>query len=173
MNISQPFCHVLVGLPGVGKSTWCNMNVAGRTIPYRIVSTDNIIEAHAARQGKTYDQVFKDYIKIAQLEYEGQLSSYLAAGANILVDRTNLSVKSRKSILDKVPDHYIKTAIVFTCKEDTQEGRLTSRKGKYIPDFVIKSMKDNYQVPTFNEGFDDIIFIDTDKTISDLERLGL
>lgn len=171
--MQRPFCHVLVGLPGSGKSTWCNIHVAGRTIPYNTVSTDNIIEAHAARQGKTYSEVFKDYIKLAQMEYDAQLAQYLAAGSNILVDRTNMTKTSRAKILRLVPDHYIKNAIVFTCKDDTLEKRLASRPGKIIPDFVIKSMRSTYQDPTLSEGFDDIIYVDTDKTIGELEQLGL
>ena len=167
----MPFIHILCGLPGVGKSTWVNLHVPKRTIQYNIVSTDSLIEDYANRVGKNYDEVFKDYIDSATSLYNSMLTAYLSGGANIIVDRTNLTRASRAKILNKVPAGYKKTAIVFTCSLKNQEQRLASRKGKSIPDFVIKNMRRTYDDPTLSEGFDDITYIDTDRTIRELMEL--
>jgi predicted kinase len=54
--------YVLVGMPGVGKSTWINKNY--HHLP--VVSSDNFIELMARNQNKTYNEVFQQYIKLFQ-----------------------------------------------------------------------------------------------------------
>ena len=169
----MPFIHLLVGLPAVGKSTWLNLHVGRRTIPYNIVSTDSLIEDYALRVGKNYDEVFKEYIETATNIYNSMLTAYLSGGANIIVDRTNLTRGSRSKILKMVPPGYKKTAIVFNCSWKNQEERLAQRKGKHIPDNVIKSMWRNYEDPTLSEGFDDITHIDTDLSIRELAEMDV
>jgi tRNA uridine 5-carbamoylmethylation protein Kti12 len=164
----RPYIQILVGMPGVGKSTWINVNVNNRTVYHKVLSTDDLIENHAQRLGTTYDAIFNDYIAIATKEYEARLKSYLNSGSNIVIDRTNLTRSSRYKILRQVPSFYIKNAVVFTCDKETRINRINSRKGKFIPEHILERMEASYEVPILSEGFDDIVFIDTDKPIKEL-----
>jgi predicted kinase len=51
---------MLIGVPGSGKSTWIGAQDWARDCV--LVSTDKLIDIEAGRQGKTYNEVFKDYI---------------------------------------------------------------------------------------------------------------
>jgi tRNA uridine 5-carbamoylmethylation protein Kti12 len=161
-NWDSPYIHLAVAQPGVGKSAWFKIHAMGRTIQYHIISTDDLIEKYAEASGKTYDEIFSEYIGVATNRFNGMLASYLNSGSNIIVDRTNLTRKSRMKILLGVPNNYIKSAIVFTCSKETQEKRLAGRPGKFIPKHVIDTMRASYEEPTHKEGFDHITFINTE-----------
>ena len=158
------YFYMLIGLPGSGKSTWINNNVFGNTA---ILSTDQLIEDYASIKGKTYSEVFKEYIGVATDFFFSLIEQEVQAGRNILIDRTNMSVSVRKKILDMIPDDYIKVAIVVTCDEVDLQERLFNRPGKTIPWNVIESMKKSYQEPTKAEGFSSITYLNTSKMRND------
>lgn len=141
----MPNAYVLVGLPGVGKSTW----VAGKRF---IASSDNFINLFAAIRGKTYNEVFPEYIKKAEAHFWELLEG---CNEDVYIDRTNLTIKSRARLFKALPYHKF-TAIVFSIPENWQE-RLDSREGKQIPEHVLCQMDRNYQPPTLDEGFYQII----------------
>ena len=90
-------------------------------------------------------------------------------GISVVIDRTNLTVKSRKKLLDiinKSAYSYKKIAIVLECDPDVLEQRLNSRPGKSIPSHAINNMRKTFQKPTKEEGFDDIVEVRTDEDIS-------
>jgi gluconate kinase len=60
-----------------------------------------------------------------------------------------------------VPANYKKVAVVVECDEATQYERLGKRVGKFIPSHVLKSMKERYEEPTFEEGFNSIVKVDS------------
>ena len=157
-----PFLWMGVGFPGVGKSVWLSKNVSQTTTQdVLILSTDQLIENHAAVVGKTYNEVFKDYIDTASELFFAQVQTALAANRNVFIDRTNLTVKSRRRILSLVPKHYKKISIVFTCDKEVHDVRLEMRPGKTIPKGVLKSMEENFVYPTPEEGFDEVMEIIT------------
>jgi predicted kinase len=153
----QPYLWVSVGLPGVGKSTWIDNNCAlSTTQDILVLGTDRLIDAYAASVGKTYTQVFMDYIDTATDLFFAQLRTEFALDRNVFIDRTNLNVKSRRKILSMVPKHYKKIAIVFTCDNEVHEVRLQLRPGKTIPKEIINSMCQSFVYPTVKEGFDEV-----------------
>ena len=156
MNLK--YFSLLVGLPAVGKSTWVNANYLDS---YVVLSSDAIIEELSAQKGITYDQGFTQFVDIAQKKFFDNVKTALAEGRNVMIDRTNLTVKSRKRLLDMVPADYKKVAVVFDCSPEEQARRLASRPGKSIPAHVIKNMRDTYQEPTEAEGFSSITKINT------------
>ena len=80
------------------------------------------------------------------------------AGKDIIWDQTSMSIKSRKRKFQMLRD-YEHIAVVFKTPEpDELKRRLDSRPGKNIPDHVMKSMMDNYDIPTEEEGFKEIWF---------------
>jgi predicted kinase len=151
--------YMLVGLPGSGKSTW-----AKNTYPSAIIgSSDAFIEDHAKNIGKTYNEVFVEMVKKAQ-ESCNQIvqKAFVNNEETVIWDQTNLSIKSRKNRLAFVPKDYKKVAIVVSCSDEKQwKERLDSRPGKTIPFGILETMKRSFQTPTVEEGFDEIVIIDT------------
>jgi len=56
----MPKCYQLIGVPGAGKSTWTKSQQWILGMEY--VSTDHHVEVYAKEQGKTYSEVFTDYM---------------------------------------------------------------------------------------------------------------
>ena len=150
-----------VGLPGTGKSTFfkkMQSDLADRFGDIAYLSTDKFIEIYARKENKTYDQVFETYIKTASQLVEEKLQNAIRNQRLIIWDQTNLSAKSRKSKLSKIPKTYFKMALIFDALEENQwQTILASRPGKTIPGHILKNMQSSYQVPTIAEGFDLVV----------------
>ena len=145
--------YMLIGVPGSGKSTWIGQQ--DWTKDCVLVSSDKLIDIEAARQGKTYNDVFKEYIDEANRLMLEDVKAAVAEGKDIIWDQTNTSRKSRKSKLAKVPD-YRKIAVVFATPDESEwTRRLGNRPGKTIPMPVLKAMAEGLQMPTEDE-FDEI-----------------
>ena len=149
-------CYQLIGVPGSGKSTWVkNQDWAKDCV---VVSTDEFVEDYAKEVGSTYNEVFDDYMPTAVKLMADKVVRAREQGKDIIWDQTSMSIKSRKRKFNMLPD-YEHIAVVFKTPEpDELKRRLDSRPGKNIPDHVMKSMMDNYDIPTEEEGFKEIWF---------------
>ncbi len=147
-------CYQMVGVPGSGKSTWiADQDWAKDCV---IVSTDDFVEAHARSVGKTYSEVFTDYMPIAVNLMADKVVQARKAGKDIIWDQTSTTIKSRKRKFNMLPD-YEHIAVVFKTPEHKElMRRLFSRPGKDIPDHVIASMIASFEEPTEEEGFKEI-----------------
>jgi predicted kinase len=158
----QPEIIVMVGLPGSGKSTWRDKYIqSGSSRHYAIVSTDDEIERMAAADGTDYSSGFQDYIGKATAISQQKFREAVNNNESIIWDQTNLNPKKRKGILQQLPKHYKKVAVVFEVDPTELQTRLDNREkstGKSIPASVIKSMSSSYVQPTAAEGFDEVIF---------------
>ena len=153
----MPKLYMLVGVPGSGKSTWINSQDWSRDCI--LVPTDKLIELEAARQGKTYNDVFKDYIGEATRIMNEDIREAVEAGKDIIWDQTNTSRKSRKTKLAQVEGYY-KIAVLFSTPEkDEWNRRINNRPGKIIPEAVLKAMAEGLQKPTEEEGFKEIWYV--------------
>jgi predicted kinase len=154
----MPKCTILVGVPGSGKSTWLFKNMS---IEKRLVSTDNIIESLATGYGFTYNDIFKETIRFADMVMIKWMIEAAEAGYDLYVDRTNMSIKARKQFIDKLkPYGYEFECIVFPTPEPEEwKRRLDSRPGKTIPQDAIDRMVASYEEPTSSEGFSKITFL--------------
>lgn len=146
--------YVMVGVPGSGKSTWiANQYWAKECI---VVSSDQLVEAEATRQGKTYNDVFKDYINEAISLMLDQVIAARDSGKDIIWDQTSVNVKSRRKKFKMLPD-YDHIAVVFDIpSEDELNKRLASRPGKTIPKEIVSSMIDTFEMPTEEEGYKEV-----------------
>lgn len=146
---------MLVGIPTSGKSTFAKTLLSQ---PYWsnavILSTDNYIEKIAKEYNKTYNEVFDDVIPDATRELELQLNMAKDKGKDIIWDQTNLSIKSRKNKLRKIPSCYRRTAVYFQVSLEEALERNKHREGKFIPESVLKRMWHQFEIPTYDEGFD-------------------
>jgi len=144
-------------MPASGKSTYVKQ--AWHIGPPQVVSTDNIIEEIAAEYGYTYDEIFSDVIKFAEKVFWDDIEAAIDEGFDIAVDRTNMSVKSRQKFFNALKQHrYEFHAVVFRTPEETEwRNRLAGRSGKTIPEHVLTSMHNNFEMPTIAEGFTSVV----------------
>jgi predicted kinase len=147
-------CYQLIGVPGSGKSTWIKDQIWA--LGLTVISTDSFVEDYARSQGKTYTEVFKDYMPTAVDLMAEQVIRARDLNHTIIWDQTSTTEKSRTRKFNMLPD-YEHIAIVFRTPElDVLKQRLASRPGKDVPWEVVQGMIDNWEEPTLEEGFTEI-----------------
>jgi predicted kinase len=88
----DPLCHLLIGIPGSGKSTFARQWVAADP-RYRIVSTDRIraqLFGNAIIQGEW---------SIVEAQVLAEIRTHLAAGYSVIYDATNTKLEWRLQFL--------------------------------------------------------------------------
>jgi len=146
--------YILVGVPGAGKSTWIKNQTWA--LGLTIVSTDAFVEDYARAIGKTYSEVFEDYMPEAVDLMVQQVVRARDYKHDIIWDQTSTTFESRAKKIRMLPE-YTKIAVVFrTPEKEEWDRRILSRPGKHIPQHVLKSMCVNFDHPTLEEGFDEI-----------------
>jgi predicted kinase len=154
----MPKLWVLVGIPGSGKSTWVSKQSWDMS-KTEFVSTDDHVEAYARSVGKTYSEVFDEYMPTAVDLMAEQVRQARAAGKDIVWDQTSTTVKSRARKFRMLPE-YEAVAVVFPDVEDEElRRRLRSRPGKVIPRRVIYQMREHFEMPSLTEGFKEVIIV--------------
>ena len=150
----MPKCYQLVGVPGSGKSNWIKNQTWMLGMP--VVCTDTFVEDYAKKQGKTYSEVFDEYMPIAVKLMANQAKICEANGLDLIWDQTSTTIASRARKFNTLP-RYEHIAVVFTTPEPEELARrLASRPGKVIPEDVMRSMIDGFEMPTEDEGFTEI-----------------
>ena len=161
--MSEPICTVMVGLPGLGKSTL----IDGMYKPDAFIySTDAILERIAAFLGKTYNDVFEQHINSATAEADINLADAIKKRQDIIWDQTNLGAGKRGKIIRRMRQagYQVRCECIvppeaghISDQKDWQH-RLANRPGKTIPDSVLTNMYRSFTMPTQDEGFDMITF---------------
>ena len=150
----MPTCYQLVGVPASGKSTWIKNQIW--TLGLSVISTDSFVEDYAKAQGKTYSEVFKEYMPIAVKLMSNQVLICQANGVDVIWDQTSTTVASRARKFNLLPG-YDHIAVVFpTPPLEELKQRLAGRPGKEIPTEIVDDMVANFVIPTQDEGFKEI-----------------
>jgi predicted kinase len=150
----NPEVIFLVGVPTSGKSTFSNNPKYSK---YVRVSSDDILQEIAKERQQSYNTVFKGNIRFAQIAMMKVLRKAIEENKSIIWDQTNLTKKQRREKIKQIPAHYKKTAVYFVIDLKTALQRNTQRPGKVIPPEVLERMIKEYELPTNEEGFDEII----------------
>lgn len=158
----MPKCTILVGVPASGKSTWRWVNKTGMLT----ASTDMIIENVSRDHGMTYNEGFKDLIGFAEKIMWRRITLALMHQQDFVIDRTNLTAKSRAKFIQKLKLHrYEIECVVFpevgseALSKEEWKRRLESRPGKTIPQEALDRMVNSYEIPLMSEGFTRITFM--------------
>jgi predicted kinase len=155
--MKMPKCYQLIGVPGSGKSTWVAEQDWALTCAH--ISTDKWVEIYAKEVGRTYSEVFTDFMPTAVDLMAKEVVAAREMNRYIIWDQTSTTVKSRARKFNMLPD-YEHIAIVFKTPEHKElMRRLMSRPGKEIPDHIIASMIASWEDPTEEEGFKEIWFV--------------
>jgi predicted kinase len=155
--MSKPICFTLVGVPGSGKSTWANLMNAQNG--YVLVSTDAWVEREAERVGKTYSEIFNEYMPKAVEMMAIQVENAREKGLSIIWDQTSTTVISRAKKFNMLQDYKHIAVVLETPPLLVLNERLASRPGKVIPPDVVCKMIENLEYPTKDEGYDSIWYI--------------
>lgn len=171
--MSRPTCTVMVGLPGLGKSTLVESHrrVYGSIdMDLFVYSTDNIIERIAEQLGKTYDDVFERHIKSATAEADIDLAEAIKNRQDIICDQTNLGAGKRRKIINRMKqagyqvccEYIVPPEAGWLDAQKAWKHRLEGRPGKTIPQHVLSNMIESFVEPTTDEGFDMVTFYSMD-----------
>lgn len=138
---------VMVGLPGSGKSTIAES--FKKDYPCTIVSTDEI-------RREICDGNIQDMSKNEEVFriYHSRINTLLKERKFVVADATNLTMKSRRAILNNIQNiDCFKVAFVVskdyeTCVYDN------NRRDVSVPLTVMDKMLKSFQIPFMEEGFD-------------------
>lgn len=143
---------VLIGAAGCGKSTYAN-NLVAQT-GARIINQDSIREklcGNADDQSRN-GEVFQLAVK--------QLHQELKAGNCVIWDNTSRNIKMRKLIVDIAMQYNAKLiAVFFKTPLDVCLARNAARSRK-VPPEIIKKQYNELVEPVFEEGFEQIHFVE-------------
>lgn len=145
-KFQQPVMIMMCGLPGCGKTSVAKK--ISEKYGYVVYSSDEI---RKKLYGDTNDQnhnteVFEELHKC--------IIQDLKAGKNVIYDATNISSKRRRhflSMLNKIDCCKVCYFIPTPYKQCLKNNR---KRGRVVPENVIKSMYKRFNVPNRNEGFD-------------------
>ena len=149
--------YILIGVPASGKSTWVSNQPWSKDCAY--ISTDKHVEAYAKFMKKTYSEVFEEYMPTA---IEFMLTDVVSARneeRDIIWDQTSTTINSRKKKFRMLPDYYHIAVVFKTPLMSELSRRLNSRPGKEIPMSVVNAMINLFEMPTKEEGYKEIWYV--------------
>lgn len=154
--MDKPILIVMCGLAGSGKSIMAK-NISSLLDDVEIVSSDELrkeLFGNKEYQGDK-DKLFK--------EYNNRILTALGSKGVVIADKTNISIRSRKSLLDAVKslDIYRFCIVCNTPFEECLKNNAT-RKRK-IPEATIRKQLYGFQVPFYEEGWDAIELVNGPK----------
>lgn len=150
---------LLIGPPASGKSTWVAKFLESASRPTTVVSSDDILETWGNANGLSYADAFTqcDH-KWLKGEVNRIFDEAVKRGDDVIVDRTNMTKKIRRSFLSRVPKTTKTIGVLFEVDRDVLNERLDTRAqqtGKYIPQAAVDQIISIYAAPSLDE-FDEI-----------------
>ena len=150
--------YLMCGCPGSGKTTYCKNHLTEKD---KHISRDEI-RFSMLQPGENYfaheDDVYMTFWQ--------NIIEALRNGYNVFADQTNLSIKSRHYLLGHIPKGACEHIYAIVIKNDLQTclNQNENRKGTkaYVPVSQLRRMFYSFQMPTKEEGFDEV-FIYTPK----------
>jgi predicted kinase len=144
--MTTPIFIMVVGLPGSGKSTYIDKFYAD----YCVHSSD------AIREELSGDVNNQDINKQVFDTLHKRVKADLTAGKNVVYDATNISWKRRKAFIQELNSiSCYKECILIATPFELCLERNKSRE-RVVPYYVIERMYKNFDIPWYNEGWDNI-----------------
>lgn len=142
---------VLIGLPGSGKST--KAKELAKTYNATIVSSDEF------RKKEYGEESVQGNNSILFEKIHNEIINLLKEEKKVIFDACNLSHKHRKQLLDKISKLEVnKMCLLFGVPVERCLERNRNRE-RVVPEHVIVRMANNFNVPLWSEGWDNIEII--------------
>lgn len=161
--------YVLMGYPGSGKSHLCKS--LHSSINTRYLSSDELREELYGFRDQTHNkEVFEELYRRA--------INYRHLG-DVIIDSTSLTRKDRARVINALGKHF-KMNLICVLRPITEvvtenKNREINSPLEYIPEEIFKTILGRFQIPTKDEGWDDISFYmnttDIHKTLIDYNQL--
>lgn len=153
VGMSKPKLYVMCGLSGSGKSTIAKQ-ITNDNPDTVIISTDMIREQLTGEIGdqSQNDEVFEIFHTLIRKRLENKY--------NVIADATNITMKSRRAILNKVNGLdiekicYIIPKTFEWCQQDNKN------RTHPVPDEVLEKQIRRFEIPFIEEGWSKIIIHD-------------
>ena len=166
MRMKQKKVWILSGVPGSGKSTWARKQIAEHggvycsrdEIRFSLLKEDEDYFAHEDEVIRLWTEKIHNAIKDPEVW-------------NVLIDATHLNDKSRKNIIDNLPEgDYIVVITIFDVPLETCLERNDNRTGRaFVPRSVIRRM--HYSFEKESELGDAVVYIGEDGEV--IHDMGL
>ncbi len=156
----MPRFYLMIGIPGSGKTS-----VARSQFSQALrASFDDV---RLMLTGKFYVAEIELIVKrVGDSALEALLSKAPPKGYDVLLDATNVSRARRARYIRMAARHGLETVAVFgQCDLQTALKRNQQRPG-VVPENVVRRMFSNLQPPTADEGFAEILVVDTSSSQS-------
>lgn len=150
---------IMCGLSASGKSTIAKELAIKHNAC--IVSSDSIREEicrDVADQSKN-EEVFKIFHK--------RIREYLNKEQNVIADATNITMKSRRAIIENVRKLDVEKICYIIPKKFKDCIRDNRNRKHPVPEEVIAAQRSKFQIPFKEEGWEEIIIYDMDYTYAD------
>lgn len=149
--------HMLVGIPGSGKSTYAT--TLQKQFDYPIVSSDTVRNLHPDWKEEL---IFPEVYRLT--------SEYLKKGQDIIYDATNITPKVRQRLVDSLAPYnvdYEMIAYYFPISYEECYKRVAKRNEdsneRFFPLDVLKSYSERIIAPSLSEGFKEVKVIEQTK----------
>ena len=148
--------YMLVGIPGAGKSTYLKNH-----LPSGSVISRDAIRFSLVKEDEEYfsreDEVFKTFVS--------KIKKSLAENENTYADATHISIISRTRLLRALGSSLkdvdvIPIVIQVPLQTALDQNELRAGTRAYVPKSVIRRMYAQFQMPSLEEGFNQIIIWD-------------
>lgn len=148
----MPTVHLMIGLPGSGKSTWIERFVQTSPQPQVVASTDAIFTQWGAADGLDYRASFHTFaFDAVQRAFSRRINDAIDARSNIVWDQTNLTRAARARKLARFPADYRRVGVWLDTPTHVVRQRLANvdriASGKRIPDAVLEQMLAQFEPP--------------------------
>jgi len=150
---------ILIGLPGSGKSTFYNKYFKDKN--YKLISRDELLIEYGREKYNTnnYNEIWK---KLSQEEHrmiDGLLikkfTEYKKKNENIVIDLTNVSMKTRKKWFSGKKYFYRMFVFLKTINECIENNKKRKNDDKDLDLNVIYKFAKKFQMPLYNEFLND------------------
>lgn len=139
---------MMIGLPGSGKSTYAK----------EIAEKENaiILSSDTIRAELFGDENCQDNNELVFSTLNRRTISALNSDTNVIYDATNISYKSRKTILRLISKYNIEKVAIFVATPYEECLKRNANRERVVPEYVIKKMYISFDTPWYSEGFTDI-----------------
>lgn len=155
--------HMLIGIPGSGKSTYCR-NYLSKKYPEATIIASDIVRNN--NPDLKEEEIWPEIYRLC--------ATSLKRGEDIIYDATNITPNVRNRFFNKLAEHnavdYEKIAYYFTTDPKVCEKRVNIRNTlpneRFLPVDVIAGYGERIIAPSLEEGFKEIIVINNDEEVT-------